>query len=114
MHLSHPALLADISSLIPILSINILTINPLHLSTPPILLPSHHTHQINPLQSILNTIQTIKLTKLTHPKLPHPLPLPHQRYIHPHPHHKNTFPFQTHHLPLLLHFIPQLFKKQPH
>ncbi|WP_369008587.1 DUF3388 domain-containing protein, partial [Bacillus pumilus] len=55
----------------------------------------------------------MKLTKLTHPKLPHPLALRHPTYIHPHPHHKNTFPFQTHHLPLLLHFIPHLFKKQP-
>src|SRR5690625_3511025 len=66
---NRPGLLGDISSLLGMLSINIITINGVENSRRGMLLLSKHEEQIIRLKSILQTMDTIKITKLRKPQL---------------------------------------------
>ncbi|WP_145400296.1 DUF3388 domain-containing protein, partial [Staphylococcus epidermidis] len=74
----------------------------------------HQLQNLRTFQQILKQINQIQITNLTVPQLPHTLPLPHPTYIQQDPHHKNTFKFQPQDLPLLVHFLPHLFKQEGH
>ncbi|MBC3741588.1 DUF3388 domain-containing protein, partial [Bacillus pumilus] len=81
IQVNRPGLLGDISSLMGMLSINIVTINGVDVSRRGMLLRCDHTDQIKRLESILNTMETIKVTKLRQPKLRDRLAVRHGRYI---------------------------------
>src|SRR5699024_7118649 len=79
---NRPGLLGDISSLLGMLSINIITINGVENAKRVMLLLAKHDEQITRLQSVLNTMDIIKVIKLRKPKLRDKLAVRHGRYIH--------------------------------
>src|SRR5690625_2780152 len=79
---NRPGLLGDISSLLGMLSINIITINGVENKKRGMLLTSEKDEQITRLESILETMDTIKITKLRKPKLRDKLAVRHGKYIH--------------------------------
>src|SRR5699024_12158669 len=79
---NRPGLLGDISSLLGILSINIITINGVEHSKRVMLLLAKHDEQITRLKSVLDMMEIIKVTKLRKPKLRDKLAVRHGRYIH--------------------------------
>ena len=94
------------------LSINIVTINGVDVSRRGMLLRCDHTDQIKRLESILNTMETIKVTKLRQPKLRDRLAVRHGRYIQRDADDKKTFRFERDELGLLVDFMAELFKKK--
>ncbi|MDC3414073.1 YmfK family protein [Aquibacillus sp. 3ASR75-11] len=111
---NRPGLLGDISSLLGMLSINIVTINGVENSRRGMLLLSRHDEQITRLKSILQTMDTINITKLRKPKLRDRLAVRHGRYIHSDVDDKKTFRFVRNELGLLVDFMAELFKKDGH
>ncbi|AST91995.1 DUF3388 domain-containing protein [Sutcliffiella cohnii] len=111
---NRPGLLGDISSLLGMLSINIVTINGVDDSRRGLLLLSETNEQIVRLESILNTMDTIKVTKLREPKLRDRLAVRHGRYIQRDADDKKTFRFVRDELGLLVDFMAELFKRQGH
>lgn len=114
IQVNRPGLLGDISSLMGMLSINIVTINGVDVSRRGMLLRCDHTDQIKRLESILNTMETIKVTKLRQPKLRDRLAVRHGRYIQRDADDKKTFRFERDELGLLVDFMAELFKKEGH
>ncbi|MDL4838999.1 DUF3388 domain-containing protein [Aquibacillus rhizosphaerae] len=111
---NRPGLLGDISSLLGMLSINIITINGVENSRRGLLLLSRKDEQITRLKSILNTMDTINVTKLRKPKLRDRLAVRHGRYIHSDVDDKKTFRFIRSELGLLVDFMAELYKKDGH
>ncbi|MRH42648.1 DUF3388 domain-containing protein [Aquibacillus halophilus] len=111
---NRPGLLGDISSLLGMLSINIITINGVENSRRGMLLLSRKDEQILRLKSILNTMDTINVTKLRKPKLRDRLAVRHGRYIHSDVDDKKTFRFVRSELGLLVDFMAELYKKDGH
>jgi hypothetical protein len=114
IQVNRPGLLGDISSLLGMLSINIVTINGVDLSRRGLLLRCSHMDQIKRLESILNTMDTIKVTKLREPKLRDRLAVRHGRYIQRDADDKKTFRFVRDELGLLVDFMAELFKTNGH
>jgi hypothetical protein len=112
--INRPGILGDISSLLGMLAINIVTINGVENSRRGLLLLSENNEQIDRLKSILNTMDTIKVTKLRRPKLRDRLAVRHGRYIHSDVDDKKTFRFVRDELGLLVDFMAELFKKDGH
>ncbi|SDJ71136.1 YmfK family protein [Sediminibacillus albus] len=111
---NRPGLLGDISSLLGMLSINIITINGVENSRRGMLLLSRKDEQITRLKSILETMETINVTKMRKPKLRDRLAVRHGRYIHSDIDDKKTFRFVRTELGLLVDFLAELFKKEGH
>ncbi|MBO8155167.1 MAG: YmfK family protein [Bacillaceae bacterium] len=111
---NRPGLLGDISSLLGMLSINIVTINGVEDSRRGMLLLCEKDEQITRLKSILDTMDTIKITKLRRPKLRDKLAVRHGRYIHSDVDDKKTFRFVRDELGVLVDFMAELFKKDGH
>ncbi|UFU01099.1 YmfK family protein [Radiobacillus kanasensis] len=111
---NRPGLLGDISSLLGMLSINIITINGVENSRRGMLLLSRKDEQITRLKSILDTMDTINVIKLRKPKLRDRLAVRHGRYIHSDVDDKKTFRFVRSELGLLVDFMAELFKKDGH
>lgn len=114
IQINRPGLLGDISSLLGMLSINILTINGVENSRRAMLLLSKEDEQIIRLKSILATMDSIKVTKIRKPKLRDRLAVRHGRYIHSDVDDKKTFRFVRSDLGLLVDFMAELFKKEGH
>lgn len=112
IQVNRPGLLGDISSLLGMLSINIVTINGVDLSRRGMLLRCRHIDQIKRLESILKTMETIKVTKLREPRLRDRLAVRHGRYIQRDADDKKTFRFERDELGLLVDFMAELFKKK--
>ncbi|KGX88377.1 YmfK family protein [Pontibacillus litoralis] len=111
---NRPGLLGDISSLLGMLSINIVTINGVEDSRRGMLLLCKNDEQINRLKSILETMETISITKFRRPKLRDRLAVRHGRYIHSDIDDKKTFRFVREDLGLLVDFMAELYKKDGH
>ena len=111
---NRPGLLGDISSLLGMLSINIITINGVENSRRGMLLLTKKEEQIIRLKSILNTMDTIYVTKLRKPKLRDRMAVRHGRYIHRDIDDKKTFRFIRTELGLLVDFMAELFKQDGH
>jgi hypothetical protein len=111
---NRPGLLGDISSLLGMLSINIVTINGVENSRRGMLLLSRRDEQITRLKSILQTMETINVTKIRKPKLRDRLAVRHGRYIHSDVDDRKTFRFVRDELGLLVDFMAELFKKDGH
>lgn len=114
IQVNRPGLLGDISSLLGMLSINIITINGVEDSRRGMLLLCKNDEQINRLKSILETMDTISITKFRRPKLRDRLAVRHGRYIHSDIDDKKTFRFVREDLGLLVDFMAELFKKDEH
>ncbi|MFD1018252.1 DUF3388 domain-containing protein [Thalassobacillus hwangdonensis] len=111
---NRPGLLGDISSLLGMMSINIITINGVENSHRGMLLLCKDDDQITRLKSILKTMDTIKITKLRRPKLRDTLAVRHGRYIHSDIDDRKTFRFIREDLGLLVDFMAELFMKDGH
>nr|WP_154305927.1 DUF3388 domain-containing protein [Metabacillus lacus] len=107
-------MLGDISSLLGMLSINIITINGVDDSRRGLLLKCSSNEQILRLESILKTMDHIRVTKLREPKLRDRLAVRHGRYIQRDADDKKTFRFVRDELGLLVDFMAELFKKEGH
>jgi hypothetical protein len=111
---NRPGLLGDISSLLGMLAINIVTINGISSGRRGLLILAKDHDQIKRLESILNTMDTIKVIKLREPKLMDRLAVRHGRYILRDEDDKKTFRFVRHDLGLLVDFMAELFKQEGH
>ncbi|GGC89918.1 hypothetical protein GCM10007216_20800 [Thalassobacillus devorans] len=111
---NRPGLLGDISSLLGMLAINIITINGVENSHRGMLLLCKNEEQIDRLKSIVKTMDTIKITKLRRPKLRDTLAVRHGRYIHSDVDDRKTFRFIREDLGLLVDFLAELFMKEGH
>ena len=114
IQINRPGLLGDISSLLGMLSINIVTINGVDEGRRGLLLLAKDHRQIERLESILNTMDTIKVTKLREPKLRDRLAVRHGRYIQRDADDRKTFRFEREDLGLLVDFMAELFKQEGH
>ncbi|OZM58636.1 hypothetical protein CIB95_03450 [Lottiidibacillus patelloidae] len=114
IHKNRPGLLGDISSLLGMLSVNIIAINGVNDSRRGMLLLSDSKEQMEQIQEILNTIENITVTKLREPKLRDRLAVRHGRYIERDADEKNTFRFVRDELGLLVDFLAELLKKDGH
>jgi hypothetical protein len=111
---NRPGLLGDISSLLGMLSINIVTINGVDEGRRGLLILAQDYEQIERLESILKTMDTIKIIKLREPKLRDRLAVRHGRYIQRDADDKKTFRFVRDELGLLVDFMAELFKQEGH
>lgn len=111
---NRPGLLGDISSLLGMLSINIVTINGVDEGRRGLLIKAKDDDQIKRLESILHTMDTIKVIKLREPKLRDRLAVRHGRYIQRDADDKKTFRFVRDELGVLVDFMAELFKQEGH
>lgn len=114
LQFNRPGLLGDISSLLGMLSINIITINGVENSRRGMLLTTEQDEHIVRLQSILETMDTIKITKLRKPKLRDKLAVRHGKYIHRDADDRKTVRFVRDELGLLVDFMAELYKSKGH
>ncbi|MFC2950049.1 DUF3388 domain-containing protein [Virgibacillus sediminis] len=111
---NRPGLLGDISSLLGMLAINIITINGVENSKRGMLILSKYDEHITRLESILNTIDIIEVTKLRKPKLRDRLAVRHGKYIHRDTDDRKTVRFVREELGILVDFMAELFKQEGH
>lgn len=111
---NRPGLLGDVSSLLGMLSINIITINGVDDSRRGLLMKCESNDQILRLESILKTMDNITVTKLRIPKLRDKLAVRHGRYIQRDADDKKTFRFVRDELGLLVDFMAELYKQDGH
>lgn len=111
---NRPGLLGEISSLLGMLSINIITINGVDDGRRGMLILAKNDRQIKRLESILYTMDTIKVIKLRVPKLRDRLAVRHGRYIQRDADDKKTFRFVRDELGLLVDFMAELYKLDGH
>ncbi len=111
---NRPGLLGDVSSLIGMLGINIVTINGVDNARRGLLLMCDNQEQISRLESILNTMDNITVTKYRPPKLRDKLAVRHGRYIQRDADDKKTFRFVRDELGLLVDFMAEIMKKVGH
>lgn len=111
---NRPGLLGDISSLLGMLSINIITINGVDEGKRGMLLVTKDSRNIERFKLILQTMDTVKLVKLREPKLRDRLAVRHGRYIHRDGDEKHTFRFVRNELGVLVDFMAELFKQDGH
>lgn len=109
--INRPGLLGEIASLLGMLSINIVTINGVDRGRRGLLILSQNDDQIKRLESILHTMDTIKVIKLREPTLRDRLAVRHGRYIQRDADDKKTFRFVRDELGLLVDFMAELFKQ---
>ncbi|WP_339227775.1 DUF3388 domain-containing protein [Oceanobacillus sp. FSL K6-2867] len=114
IQINRPGLLGDISSLLGMLSINIITINGVENARRGMLLLSKHDENIMRLKSILQTMDTIKLFKLRKPKLKDKMAVRHGKYIHTDHDDRKTIRFVRDELGLLVDFMAELYKQDGH
>lgn len=111
---NRPGLLGDIASLLGMLRINIKTINGVDDGRRGLLILADNYEQIVRLESILHTMDTIKVIKLRKPKLRDRLAVRHGQYIQRDADDKKTFRFVRDELGLLVDFMAELFKLEGH
>jgi hypothetical protein len=114
IHKNRPGLLGDVASLLGMMGINIITINGVENQRRGMLLLINNEEDINRLQSVLETIVNIQVTKLRTPKLRDRLAVRHGRYIQRDADDKKTFRFVRDELGLLVDFMAELYKKPGH
>ncbi len=114
IHKNRPGLLGDISSLLGMLGINIITINGVDNERRGMLLLVHNPEQVERLKTILETMDNITITKMRKPKLRDRLAVRHGRYIQRDADDKKTFRFVRDELGLLVDFMAELLKVEGH
>lgn len=112
--INRPGLLGDISSLLGMLAINIRSINGVDHKKRGLLLFVKNEEQIGRLESILRTVETIKVTKIRESKLRDRLAVRHGRYIQRDHDDRKTFRFVRDDLGILVDFMAEHFKQEGH
>ncbi|WAA10779.1 DUF3388 domain-containing protein [Fervidibacillus albus] len=112
--INRPGLLGDISSLLGMLSINIVTINGVDQGRRGLLILAKNPYAIERLEPILQTMETIKVLKLRKPKLRDRIAVRHGRYIQKGADDKKTFRFTRDEIGILVDFMSELFNKNGH
>ena len=111
---NRPGLLGDISTLLGMLSINIIMINGIENSRRGMLLLSKYDDNIERLKTILDKVDTVKITKLRKPRLLDRLAVRHGKYIHQDREDRKTIRFVREEFGLLVNFMAELFKSEGH
>ncbi|MGL4818964.1 MAG: DUF3388 domain-containing protein [Bacilli bacterium] len=111
---NRPGLLGDVSSLIGMLGINIVTINGVENNRRGMILRCDREEQIRRLESILRSVDAVRVKKVRIPTLRERLALRHGRYIQRDQDDKKTFRFERAELGLLVDFMAELFKDNGH
>ncbi|MTD30218.1 DUF3388 domain-containing protein [Planomicrobium sp. YIM 101495] len=114
IQVNRPGLLGDISSLLGMLRVNIVTINGVDQGRRGMLLRAEHDTQLLRFEHILQTMDTIKVTKYREPKLRDILAVRHGRYIQRDADDRKTFRFVRDELGLLVDFMAEIFKQEGH
>ncbi|ANX12355.1 hypothetical protein ABE41_010060 [Fictibacillus arsenicus] len=114
IHKNRPGLLGDISSLLGMLGINIITINGVDNERRGMLLIIDNDEKTNRLKSILESMDNITVTKFRKPKLRDRLAVRHGRYIERDADDKKTFRFIRDELGILVDFLAELYKVEGH
>ena len=105
IHKNRPGLLGDISSVLGMLQINIITINGVDLNRRGMILESEDDKRIELLQHLLRNVPNISVTKLRQPTLRDRLAVRHGRYISRDADDKKTFRFVRDEIGLLVDFL---------
>ncbi|WP_100404424.1 DUF3388 domain-containing protein [Bacillus solitudinis] len=111
---NRPGLLGDISSLLGMLSINIVTINGVDDKNRGMLMRSHSDDHIARFRAILDKIDSIAVMKFRQPRLRDRLAIRHGRYIERDADDRKTFRFIRSELGLLVDFMAELYKQDGH
>src|SRR5690625_1733420 len=111
---NRPGLLGDISTLLGMLSINIVMINGIENSKRGMLLLCKYDEHIKRLKTILNSVNTIKITKLRRSRLRDRLAVRHGKYIHRDSEDRKTVKFVRGEFGLLVDFMAEIFKSDHH
>ncbi|KMK77279.1 YmfK family protein [Alkalihalobacillus pseudalcaliphilus] len=111
---NRPGLLGDISSLLGMLSLNIVTINGVDDKNRGMLIKSSDDDQIKRFLAILKTIDSISVTKFREPRLRDRLAIRHGKYIQRDADDRKTFRFIRSELGLLVDFMAELYKRDGH
>ncbi|MCK0470821.1 DUF3388 domain-containing protein [Halalkalibacter sp. APA_J-10(15)] len=114
IHKNRPGLLGDISSLLGMLEINIVTINGVENKRRGMLIRSTHDDQVIRLESIIHKMEDITLTKVREPRVRDRLAIRHGRYIERDADDKKIFRFVRNELGLLVDFLAEMFKRDGH
>ncbi len=109
--INRPGLLGDISSLLGMLSINIVTINGIDRGRRGLLILANNDYQIARLESILRQMETIRLLKLREPELRDRIAVRHGRYIQRDKGDRKTIRFVRDEIGLLVDFMSEIFKR---
>lgn len=111
---NRPGLLGDISSLLGMLRVNIVTINGVDQGRRGMLLRAESDVALKRFEQIVTTIETISVTKFREPKLRDILAVRHGRYIQRDVDDRKTFRFIRDELGLLVDFMSEIFKQEGH
>lgn len=107
-------LLGDISSLLGMLGISIVTINGVDQGKRGLLIKTDKLEKVERFEQIVKEINEIDITKLRIPELRDRLAVRHGRYIEQDADDKKTFKFEREDLGLLVDFLAELFKEEGH
>ncbi|WP_381410123.1 YmfK family protein [Staphylococcus epidermidis] len=107
-------LLGDISSLLGMLGISIVTINGVDQGKRGLLIKTDQLEKVERFEQIVKEINEIEITKLRVPELRDRLAVRHGRYIEQDADDKKTFKFEREDLGLLVDFLAELFKEEGH
>jgi len=111
---NRPGLLGDVSSLLGILSIDIIMINGIEKSKRGMLLLSERDEHIERLKTVLDKVDTIKVTKIRKSKLRDRLAVRHGKYLQRDAENRKTIRFVRDEFGLLIDFMAELFKSEGH
>lgn len=112
--INRPGLLGDISTLLGMLSINIVTINGVENKRRGMLILSESDENITRLETILKTVDIIKVLKIRKPKLKDRMAVRHGKYIHTDRDDRKTIRFIRNELGILVDFMAELYKQDGH
>ncbi|HCY6023789.1 TPA: YmfK family protein [Staphylococcus aureus] len=114
IEINRPGLLGDVSSLLGMLGISIVTINGVDQGKRGLLIKTDNLEKVERFEQIARGINEIEITKLKKPELRDRLAVRHGRYIEQDAKHKKTFRFEREDLGLLVDFLAELFKEEGH
>lgn len=111
---NRPGLLGEISSLLGMLSINIITINGIENKRRGMLLTADDVANMERFKSILQTMDTIRLTKLRKSKIRDRLAIRHGKFIHLDGKNRKIVKFVRAELGILVDFMAEIYKNEGH
>ncbi|MDW4311136.1 DUF3388 domain-containing protein [Staphylococcus saprophyticus] len=112
--MNRAGLLGDVSSLLGLMGISIVTINGIDEGRRGLLIKSDSLDKVHRFENIVIEIDDISITKLRKPELRDRLAVRHGRYIEQDADDKKTFRFERDDLGLLVDFMAELFKEKGH
>ena len=112
--MNRAGLLGDVSSLLGLMGISIVTINGIDEDRRGLLIKSDSLDKVHRFENIVTEIDDISITKLRKPELRDRLAVRHGRYIEQDADDKKTFRFERDDLGLLVDFMAELFKEKGH